>query len=301
MENQGISQQVELFQIIVYIPTFILGLLFNIMALWMVFVKIKKWMESTTYVVTLIIVDTLLLFTLPFKMYAYNWRDNWKLGSMFCSFLESLYFVNMYGSILISMCICVDRYIAIRYPFCSQILRSPKKAMAACFIVCIIVWSGSSVFIYKLHESNNGTGTQCFYGFSNTTWTNTSLVAMLETVFLSSVIIMTFCTANIIVSLRKKIESKTQTSLGNKSLKIVTANLATFVVCFTPFHISIFLYYLVKSNVLSSTLYLPLRTFVQVSLCVANINCFLDAICYYLVFKEFLKSVPQNRLIRGRN
>ncbi|XP_069476285.1 G-protein coupled receptor 55-like [Ambystoma mexicanum] len=289
MSDNSILLSVDVFQMVVYIPTFIVGLLFNAMALWMVFFKIRKWMESTTYVVCLITLDTVLLFTLPFKVAAYNKGIQWDLGSKFCSFLETLYFVNMYGSILISVCICVDRYIAIRYPFTSRSLRSPKKATVVCAVVFLVVWTASSGSVYKLHEAK-GNETQCFYGFSNATWTKVSLITMLETVFVSSALIMIFCTVTIILALRKKLESRNTAIKSSRSMKVVVANLMTYLVCFTPFHLSLLLYYFVKNNILDSSHHDPIRIFVQVSLCLANLNCCLDGICYYLVFKEFGKS-----------
>ncbi|KAG6925758.1 G protein-coupled receptor 55 [Chelydra serpentina] len=259
------------------------------MALWFAFCKIRKLTESTIYLVSLITLDTLLLFTFPFKIISYGLQDNWNLGSAFCSFLESLYFVNMYGSILISACICVDRYIAIRHPFLAISLRSTKKAAMVCSIICVGVWAGTS-FTYQFHDS---TDTTCFYGFSNKTWENPGVLVTLETAFFGSMITMIFCTAQIIICLKRSRKPDDPLTDTSKSMKIVIANLATFVVCFTPFHVALLLYYFVKKGVITSNLQEIIRSFVQISLCWANLNCCLDAICYYFVLKEFLKSPPQ--------
>ncbi|CAM4717278.1 G-protein coupled receptor 55-like [Lepidochelys kempii] len=293
MANSSIESYVQLFQITVYIPTFVLGLLFNVMALWFVFCKIRKLTESIIYLVSLITLDTLLLFTLPFKIISYGSKNKWNLGFAFCSFLESLYFVNMYGSILISACICVDRYIAIRHPFLAISLRSTKKAAIVCSIVCVGVWAGTS-FTYQFHDS---TTTTCFYGFSNKIWQNPAVLVTLETAFFGSLIAMIFCTVQIIICLKRSRRPDDPLTDRRKSMKIVMANLATFVVCFTPFHVMFFLYYMVKKGVITSNLQQIIRPFVQISLCWANLNCCLDAICYYFVLKEFLNSPPQETKI----
>ncbi|XP_074925081.1 G-protein coupled receptor 55-like [Chelonoidis abingdonii] len=289
MANSTVESYVQLFQIIVYIPTFVLGLLFNMMALWFVFCKIRKLTESTIYLVSLITLDTLLLFTLPFKIISFGSQGEWNLGSAFCSFLESLYFVNMYGSILISVCICVDRYITIQHPFLAVSLRSTKKAAMVCSIVCLGVWAGTSITC-QFHDS---THTTCFYGFSDKIWENPGVLVTLETVFLGSVTAVIFCTAQIIICLKRSRKPNDPLTNTSKSVKVVIANLATFVVCFTPVHVSLLLYYLIKTDVIMSNHQPIILSFVQISLCWANLNCCLDAICYYFVLKEFLKSPPQ--------
>ncbi|XP_040561825.1 uncharacterized protein LOC101748451 isoform X4 [Gallus gallus] len=80
--NSSINPRVELFQLIMYTPTFILGLLFNVMALSFLFFPAKKLSESTVYLIALIFLDTLLLFTLPFKIISYHLQNKWKLGPL---------------------------------------------------------------------------------------------------------------------------------------------------------------------------------------------------------------------------
>ncbi|XP_066445488.1 G-protein coupled receptor 55-like [Eleutherodactylus coqui] len=283
-----IEDSVQVFQLVIYIPTFILGLIFNMLALWMLIFRIKKWMETTTYMSFLIIFDILLLVTLPFKINAYKVEDEWKLGSGVCTFLESLYFVNMYGSIFISVCICMDRYIAIQFPLYSKILRSPKKATVICILVCIIVWGASTGSLLQLRDREE---LHCFYGFSDETWKNHQLVIMLEMVFVLSAILITFCTVHILLTLKKKIQNNHYcVSRGQeKPRKILLANLLTFLFSFGPFHLSLLLYFLVRNDFISQDYTKDLRIFVQVSLCIANTNCFLDGVCYYCVLKEFVK------------
>ncbi|XP_019358629.1 PREDICTED: G-protein coupled receptor 55-like [Gavialis gangeticus] len=287
VKNGTIKFYVELVQLVVYIPTFTVGVIFNVLALWFAFCKIRKATETVIYVVSLIILDTLLLFTLPFKIISYH-QPTWQLGTVFCSFLESLYFINMYGSILISVCICVDRYIAIRHPFLAVTLRSPKKAAIICTVICSGIWAGAAS-TFQLHE-DSGARNSCFYGFSDKTWQSTGLFVTLETAFLGSVATMIFCTAHIIIYLKRREDLYNPLTNTSKSVKILTANLITFVVCFTPFHLALLLYVLVKNQVINDSEQIT-RSFVQISLCWANLNCCLDAICYHFVFKESLKNM----------
>ncbi|KFV99452.1 Lysophosphatidic acid receptor 6, partial [Eurypyga helias] len=275
------------FQFIMYTPTFTLGLLFNVMALSFLFFKVKKLSESTVYMIALIFLDTLLLFTLPFKIISYHLQDNWNLGSVFCSTLESLYFVNMYGSILISLCICIDRYIAIRHPFTARTLRSTKKAATVCAVICLGTSAGT-ISTFQLHGDSHNISS-CFHNFSNSTWKNTGLFSALETTFFGSMAAMTFCTVQILRGLRKHRQPDKPQAHTTRAEKIVVTNLVAFLVCFTPYHVAYFMYFLVKNNIIHIHFQQVLRDIVQVTLCWANLNCCLDGVCYYFVLKESLE------------
>ncbi|NXK53195.1 LPAR6 protein, partial [Chauna torquata] len=276
-----------LFQLIMYTPTFILGLLFNTMALSFLFFKAKKLSESTVYMIALIFLDTLLLFTLPFKIISYHLQNKWNLGSVFCSILESLYFVNMYGSILISLCICTDRYIAICHPFTAPALRSTKKAAMVCAVICLSISAGT-VSTFQLHEEGHNISS-CFHNFSKSTWENTGLFSALETTFFGSMAAMTFCTVQIVRCLRKRRKPDNPQTHTTRAEKIVVTNFITFLVCFTPYHVTFFLYFLVKNSIIHTTCHHTLRDILQVTLCWANLNCCLDGVCYYFVLKESLE------------
>ncbi|NWI47539.1 GPR55 protein, partial [Picathartes gymnocephalus] len=276
-----------LFQLIMYTPTFLLGLLFNIMALWFLFFKVKKLSESTVYMIALIFLDTLLLFTLPFKIISYHLQDNWNLGSVFCSTLESLYFVNMYGSILISLCICVDRYLAICFPFLALSLRSCKKAALLCALVCLGTSLGT-VSTFQLHGKGCNISS-CFHNFSKGTWENAALFSTLELIFCCSTAAMAFCTARTLSCLRRHRNPESPRTHSSRAQRIVVANLVAFLVCFTPYHVAYFLYFLVKNSIIHIGFQQELRDTVQVTLCWANLNCCLDGVCYYFVLKESLE------------
>ncbi|NXG20089.1 LPAR6 protein, partial [Grallaria varia] len=275
------------FQLIMYTPTFSLGLLFNVMALSFLFFKVKKLSESTVYMIALIFLDTLLLFTLPFKIISYHLQDKWNLGSVFCSTLESLYFVNMYGSILISLCICADRYLAIRHPFRARSLRSIGKAALVCAAVCLGTSVGT-VSTFQLHEKGQNISS-CFHNFSAGTWENVALFSTLEIIFFSAMAVMTFCTAQIVRCLRKQRDPDNPQTHTTKAERIVVTNLVAFLVCFTPYHVAYFMYFLVKNQIIPISFQKVLRDVIQITLCWANLNCCLDGVCYYFVLKESLE------------
>ncbi|XP_051874557.1 G-protein coupled receptor 55-like [Pristis pectinata] len=226
--------------------------------------------------------DILLLFSLPFKIYAYHAAE-WSLGQGFCTFLESLYYVNTYASILMIALICLDRYISITHPFLARSFRSPKQTAISCATVWIFVWSCSAcIYLRTLPRST------CFFNHASDVWI-TSIIAFLQTIFVASALTMIFCSVQIIRTLRKSGALKDENKY-NKSVKVVLSNLSTFLVCFTPCHVAMLLYFLARKSLIHERYQVPLRNVLQICLCLANVNCVLDAMYYYFVIREFRMS-----------
>lgn len=276
-----------------YMPILVFGFPLNLAALWQLLFHVRRWSESTVYLLNLIINDMLLMFSLPFKIYAYE--RAWTLGPTFCSLLESLLYVNIYGSIMLSVCIAVDRFISLQFPFAARRLRSPRKAI----VVCLLVWIGvfaASVPIYKLHDTGNNTS-RCFQQFSKDTWSKSGLVIAMETVFCSSTAVMVFCSVRVVQILHdlRKRNPDDYKLRNNKSIKIVLSNLMVFLTCFIPYHIAAPMYFHVKVNKPGDLMIDQLRYFIHISICISNVNCLADGACYYFILKENMQSAQRER------
>ncbi|XP_046731902.1 G-protein coupled receptor 55 isoform X2 [Silurus meridionalis] len=269
-------------ELVIYVPIFLLGIVLNVSALWVFCFVFKKWTESTIYMINLAIMDVLLLLQLPFKMHATNnkWLANKK---HLCSFLESLYFMAMYGSIYIIMCISVDRYLGICHPFYAKSLRSKKSARIVCLVIWVLVIVVTTP-VYTFHEDIQETF-HCFHGFSNKGW-NLWLIVCLEVFgFLLPAFVLICCSVKSIRTLRNP--KFTFTPGRQAGVRIIHSSLCAFLVPFTPCHIAIFFQYLVRSSTITECdAQQRISLFLQLSMSLANITCFLDAIFYYFVAKE---------------
>ncbi|KAI4902743.1 hypothetical protein NFI96_001721 [Prochilodus magdalenae] len=289
-ETEKIMKSLEM---AIYVPIFVFGLVLNGIALVVFCALLKKWTESSIYMTNLALMDMLLLLQLPFKMHA---RDNsWNTDkTAFCSFLESLYFMGMYGSIFTIVCISVDRYIGICHPFQFRGLRSTKIARNSCFVIWLIVVL-ATLPVYTFHDkaSMEGKGFRCFHGFSEKGW-HTALIVCLEVFgFLIPTLVLMTCSALCIRALR---QSPTSTSKKQAGVRIIYSSLCAFLVPFTPSHVAIFLQYLVRSNRISGCeAKTSIALFVQLTMCLSNVTVCLDAICYYFIAKEVRDS---KRVIR---
>ncbi|KAJ8410912.1 hypothetical protein AAFF_G00188690 [Aldrovandia affinis] len=282
---EDVDNLMKSLQLVIYIPIFIFGLILNTLALLVFCLLLKKWTESTIYMTNLVLMDMLLLFPMPFKMHAtkYHWAADKRL---FCSFLESLYFVSVYGSIYTIMCIAVDRYIAIKHPFRAKQLRSPRAALVTCVVIWLVVL-GATAPVYRFH-SKSEEPFRCFHGFSKEGW-NPVLIVCLEVLgFLGPTLVLVSCSVQIIRTLRKSLQSSAQ---SRACVRIIYSNLCIFLVPFTPCHVGIFLQFLVRCGTITDCgLQNRISLFVQVSMGLANITCCLDAFCYYFITMEIRSS-----------
>ncbi|XP_041743127.1 lysophosphatidic acid receptor 6-like [Coregonus clupeaformis] len=293
-------------QWIIYVPTFVMGLPLNMAALWLLLFRIRRWTESMVYLSSLIINDSLLIFSLPFKMYAYE--HTWGLSMGFCTFLECLVFVNIYGSIVLIVCISGDRYVSLRFPLRAKRLRSPHSAALLCLAIWVTVFALTTP-IYELHNNknkNNNNATRlhsketerCFQSFSSETWKRKWIIIVMETVFTVSMVTMLFFSVSVIQILKdmRRRNPRDEKLRNNKSLKIVLSNLVAFLLCFIPYHVAAPVYFLAKNRTEEPGIIDPLRDFVHISTCVSSVNCLMDGVCYYLILKELSAGQERRRL-----
>ncbi|XP_078058783.1 G-protein coupled receptor 35-like [Mustelus asterias] len=289
--NISVTDNMQCILIGTSIPLFLLGLTFNAMTLWAFCWKFRKWTETIIYVTNLAVSDSLLLLSLPFKIYSY--RPSRKLGPGFCAFIECLYFVNMYVSIYIIVCISVDRYIAIKYPLKAKYLRSPMKAAFACGAVWSFVCS-IAISLQIQFSIANDSPQFCFLKMTDKP-TAIWIIIIIELFgFIIPFFILCFCSFQIIVTLCKRNRESQGNFVSSRSIIIIITNLITFIVCFLPFHTGLLIQFLVDSSGGDCAAQKNVRIFVSVSTCVANMNCCLDAIIYYLASKEVRASLTQS-------
>ncbi|XP_006268631.1 G-protein coupled receptor 55 [Alligator mississippiensis] len=279
------------FQFAVSIPTFILGLILNSLGLWVFCCCWKKWTESSIYMVNLALIDLLLLISLPFKMYYSTQDRGQEQKGPWCAFIDSLYFVNIYGSIFTIVCISVDRYIAIKHPFKAKVFRSRRKALMVCGIIWVTVWL-CSLPVFVSHPSDK---VKCFHNLSDNVWSTPIIVSVEVFGFLIPMTVMVYCSAQIILTLQNRTQGEENWAEQVACMRVIAVNLIVFLISFTPAHLGILLQFLVRQHIIvDCSMKQKISLFIQVSMMLANINCCLDAIGYYFITKEFREKNLKN-------
>ncbi|XP_013886530.1 G-protein coupled receptor 55 [Austrofundulus limnaeus] len=276
------DQLMKVLELVIYIPVFVVGLLLNVAALLVFCVYLKKWTESTIYMTSLALMDLLLLLPLPSKMHAVNHEWDGTLWPL-CSFLENLYFVGTYGSIYMITCIAVDRWLAICHPFKAKQLRSPRAAVISCLGIWVLVISATFPVTFRFRESNQSK-IHCFHRFSEKGWSPAVISCVMFFGFLGPVVVVVLCSAHTISALQ---QSGQRSSQSRACVKIICSSLCAFLLPFTPSHLGIFLQFLVHQNVFQDCeAKSRISLFLQLTMCLSNISCCLDALCYYFIAHE---------------
>ncbi|NWR61628.1 GPR35 protein, partial [Bucorvus abyssinicus] len=148
--QRELYHQVRLTEFALYIIIFFFGALFNSLALWVFFCKMKKWTETRVYVINLVFADCFVICTLPFKVYLL-WNNSAR--DELCQFIEAMYFINMVVSIYIIVLISIDRYIAIKHPLKARTFRSPSKSALLCGLLWVSVTIGATLQLWQSHAT----------------------------------------------------------------------------------------------------------------------------------------------------
>ncbi|XP_023141552.1 G-protein coupled receptor 55 [Amphiprion ocellaris] len=279
---EEVDQMMRYLELIIYMPIFLIGLLLNVAALLVFCLFLRKWTESTIYMTSLALMDLLLLFPLPFKMHATNHLWPTHLQS-FCSVLESLYFIGIYGSIYTIMCIAVDRWVAICHPFKAKQLRSPRAALGSCVGVWALVLAAISPTIYGFRQGSR-TEFHCFHAFSQKGWSPQLIICLQVFGFLLPALVVIYCSLQTIWALR---QSGQRSARSRACVKIIYSSLSAFLLPFTPSHLGILLQFLVHQGVIQDCgTKTRISLFIQIAMCLSNITCCLDALCYYFIAHE---------------
>ncbi|XP_074528904.1 lysophosphatidic acid receptor 6 [Halichoeres trimaculatus] len=290
----------------VFSVVFVVGLLFNMVAVYIFACTLKLRNETTTYMMNLVVSDSLFVLSLPFRI-AYFVKREWGFGSVLCKISVALFYTNMYGSILFLTCISVDRFLAIVYPFKSQTIRTKRNAKLACCAVWVMVLSGSIPTGFLLETSslknvNSSHAHYCFENYSRKQWKAelSKVVVFIETVgFFIPLMLNVFCSIMVLRTLRKP---QTISRGGNlnkrKILRMIIVHLLIFCFCFIPYNVNLVFYAMVRSNILKGCdAEYVVRTIYPIALCIAVTNCCFDPVIYYFTSESIQSSIKRKSTV----
>uniref|UniRef100_A0A8C1WYX6 Proteinase-activated receptor 1 n=1 Tax=Cyprinus carpio TaxID=7962 RepID=A0A8C1WYX6_CYPCA len=274
----------------IYIVVFIISAPLNLLALVMFVRKVRPKKPAAIYMINLACADLLFVLLLPFKIaYHYN-GNNWIYGAGMCRFVTAAFYCNMYCSVLLMMCISVDRFMAVVYPMDSLTWRSPQTASIVCAAMWLLSIGGVTPLLISsqtIHLPDLGI-TTChdvldihhlreyyLYFFP--------IISSLF--FFIPLIFSTVCYVRIIQALcAANVDNRTKKT---RAVFMAVTVFAVFVICFAPTNIILLAHYVQfahKHNDASYAAYL-------VSTCIGSVSCCLDPLMYYFGSSQCQKQV----------
>ncbi|XP_056588098.1 proteinase-activated receptor 1-like isoform X2 [Triplophysa dalaica] len=274
-----------------YIFLFIISLPLNALALLTFTCRIKEKKPAVIFMSNLACVDLLLTLLLPLKIHYHLNGSHWVFGEAACRVLTSAFYCYMYCSILLMMCMSVDRLMAVVFPIASLTWRSKRNSVYVSALVWLLAFAGTTplLSITQAVKTMN-VGVTChdvMHHDDPADQTYEYLFSILSCLYFFLPLVVTlasYCT--IIYSLSTKsgrlATSSSSTLARQRRAVIMTiAVLTEFVVCFAPTNV-ILLYHCVLLATggvgrEGNTSYMAY----MLALCAGCSSVFLDPLLYY--------------------
>lgn len=291
----GYEQHGTYFLPALYSIFFLLGLLGNVLVIWVIVCGVRLRSMTDVCLLNLAFADLFLVCSLPFL--AHQARDQWLFGDSMCKIVLGIYHLGFYCGIFFICLMSIDRYLAIVHAVYALKTRTRSFGMFAAAVTWVAGFMASfpELAFLKLQESpkaNNSTSVYCLSvnaGNENDPnapdrhfWTIFGLFKMNILGLLIPIIIMGFCYSQIIWKLLFCQSSKKQ------AIRLVIVVVAVFFCCWVPYNIAAFFKALellgIYTECNSSK---AIQTALQVTEAIAYSHSCLNPILYVFVGEKF--------------
>ncbi|XP_049618477.1 chemokine-like receptor 1 [Syngnathus scovelli] len=269
---------------------FVLGFCGNALVIWISGFKMKKTVNTTWYL-SLAISDFVFCVFLPFIITNMA-MEKWLFGLFLCKFTSAVLFLNMFSSIFLLVIISVDRCVSVVFPVWAQNHRTVRKAS----VIVILAWVlaiGLSLPSVVFRDVQHHLGRSICYNNYTSHQHSHEIIAISRFVagFAVPFIIISICYSVIILKLRSNRMTK-----SSKPFKVMTALIATFFICWLPYHVFI----LLELNHQNYNHYL-LTVGQQIGTCLAAANSFLNPVLYVFMGNDFQQRFKSSLLSKMEN
>nr|XP_055035567.1 proteinase-activated receptor 1-like [Misgurnus anguillicaudatus] len=269
---------------------FLISLPLNALALVTFTCKIKEKKPAVIYMSNLACVDLLFTLLLPLNIHYHLNGSDWVFGEVTCRVLNTAFCSYMYCSILLMMCMSVDRLLAVVFPIASLTWRTTRNSAYVCALVWLLALAGTVPLLLITQTLNiKYLGITCYDAFRHDASADQMYMNLFSVLsclyFFLPLVITLVCYSTIIYALSVKSgRLATSSSTSNKRRRAVIMTIATvieFVFCFAPaniilsYHCVVF----VKGKAIGegSAAYKAY----MLAVCARNSSVFLDPLLYH--------------------
>ncbi|NXK95260.1 GPR34 protein, partial [Formicarius rufipectus] len=284
--------------IIFYSILFVVGLVANVIALFAFLCIHQKRNSIQVYLLNVAVADLLLIFCLPFRILYHAKKNIWMFGRILCKIVGTLFYMNMYISIVLLGLISLDRYIKITKSLKRPKILTTKGSIQICCSVWVIALIGFTVVVApSFFNSENNNSTQCFhYRSKKEEKTEVILNYIIVLIFWIVFFLLILSYVKIAKNLLKI--SRKRSNFPNAGKYTTTARnsfivLIIFTICFAPYHLFRFVY--ITSQLQSPSCYWKeiIHNCNEVMLVFSSFNSCLDPVMYFLMSRSVRKTVFQ--------
>ncbi|XP_060895144.1 chemerin-like receptor 1 [Labrus mixtus] len=275
--------------LVINVFIFLLGFCGNALVIWISGFKMKKTVTTTWYL-SLAISDFVFCAFLPFSI-TNMVMEEWIFGRFMCKFVSSVMFLNMFSSIFLLVVISVDRCVSVVFPVWAQNQRTVNKASVIVVFAWVLAIAMSFPSVIFREVDTYFDRTICY---NNYTWDSHKTVAASRFLagFIVPFIIIIICYSIIILRLRNnRLMAK-----SSKPFKVMTALVATFFICWLPYHVFVLLELNVENLHDHHGL---LITGLKVGTSLAAANSFLNPVLYVFMGKQEFKSSVLSKMVNA--
>uniref|UniRef100_A0A8B9JJL4 Chemerin chemokine-like receptor 1 n=1 Tax=Astyanax mexicanus TaxID=7994 RepID=A0A8B9JJL4_ASTMX len=266
-----IREPMCMFYVVANVIIIILGVAGNGLVIWIAGFKVKKSVNSTWYL-SLALSDLLFCLILPFFV-GEKIQKQWNFGLFMCKFRSFVMFLNWFSSIYLLVIIAVDRCVVVVFPVWAQNRRTIGKAS----VIVVLAWIVSAALSTPMavfREVEYGKRNKCIRNYTADKDSIGTVSARFLYGFAIPLLIIIVCYLIIIRKLVTNEIAKTK-----KPLKVMSALIVTFFICWMPFHIFSFL----EINYKTMQFVKDWKSF---TMTIANTNSFLNPFLYAFMGKD---------------
>ncbi|XP_061547786.1 chemerin-like receptor 2 [Phycodurus eques] len=232
------KEAMHIISVVIYIISFVLGLIGNGTVIWVTGCKSKRTVNSV-WLLNLALADFVFVLFLPFYI-DYILQDfHWDFGVAMCKINSFVLVMNMYASVLFLTVLSVDRYVSLVFHNWSQRSRTVARAWltSACIWVTAVIMSCPALIFRDTVRLQDKV--VCFNNFhiqdGQSAAAKHILIVSIRTTVGFLLPFSAICVTGILLTVRV---NQSQGSVHVTSFtKTVNAMILAFFLCWAPFHI----------------------------------------------------------------
>lgn len=282
-----------------YSLVFIIGLVGNLLALVVIVQNRKKINSTTLYSMNLVISDILFTTALPTRIAYYALGFDWRIGDALCRITALVFYINTYAGVNFMTCLSIDRFFAVVHPLRYNKIKRIEYAKGVCISVRILVFAQTLPLLIRPMSKEETSRTTCmeYPNFEETASLPWILLGACLLGYVLPLVIILICYSQICCKLFKTAKQNPLTEksgVNKKALNTIIFIIVVFILCFTPYHISI-IQHMIKKLCSPDALECGQRYSFQISLhftvCLMNFNCCMDPFIYFFACKGYKRKV----------